>query len=136
MDSPRGVEIFKEVISHRHTGLYDRHHLAKCFRRGMDLGTYRQSTLRCELELLDHVRHGDKAFVDSQISILRIFRKPFIRVGITAEHKLEAVPFDNETYRTIQRVNCRDGANRHAVFLIDDRIHSLRWPRYGSHADQ
>ena len=89
----------------------------------MDLGADRESALWRELELLDHVGHGNEAFVDRNVGALRILRVPLVRIGIPTKHELETVPLDDEAHRSIEGVDGRNGTNRDAVLLIDDCVH-------------
>ena len=54
-----------------------------------------------------------------------MFEPPFVREGVTAEGKLEPVPFQDKADRTVDSVNGRDGPNRHPILLVDRLIDEL-----------
>jgi hypothetical protein len=63
--------------------------------------------------------------MDRQVTIFCVFHPPFVRIGITAERKLESVPLENKAYGTVQRMNRRDRPNRNTIFTVYLFIDSL-----------
>ena len=52
-------------------------------------------------------------------------KPPLVRVGITAEGKLEPVPLQDEAHRTIEGMDCRDGSYGNSIFLMNNLIDSF-----------
>ena len=51
-----------------------------------------------------------------------MFDIPPVRRRIAAINKFEAIPLQDETYRSIDRVESRKAANYHPIFVEDDFV--------------
>ena len=51
-----------------------------------------------------------EALVDGDVGALRVLEPPLIGIGVAAVGERQAVPFEDEAHRAIERVDCRDAS--------------------------